>query len=129
MVIVQSINSSYQFERAFSEAGRSNNFSHEGLEALYDYLDDLSEETGENIELDVIALCCEYTEESFDDIINNYKIDVSELDDMDDKTEDGEDEYTEEEKQEKKIEIVREFLEGETSIVGKTAEGFVFACF
>lgn len=129
MAIVQTINHFSIFDGAFQEANRSNNFSYEGLEALYNYLDDLSEDTGENIELDVIALCCEYTEESFDDIINNYKIDMSELDDMNDKSEDGNDEYTDEEKQEKKIEIIREFLEGETSIVGKTAEGFVFACF
>lgn len=129
MAIVQTISSSYQFERAFSDVNCSNNFTYEGLKALHDYLDDLSEETGENIELDVIAVCCEYTEESFNDIINNYKIDMSELDDMNDKTEDGEDEYTEEEKQEKKIEIIRNFLMDETSIVGETAEGFVFACF
>jgi hypothetical protein len=42
--------------------GRENQFSCEGLEALYDYLTDMEEDTGEEVELDVIALCCEYSE-------------------------------------------------------------------
>jgi hypothetical protein len=41
---------------------RDNQFSFEGLDALYDYLEGLEADTGEKIELDVIALCCEYTE-------------------------------------------------------------------
>jgi hypothetical protein len=39
-----------------------NNFTYEGKRALFDYLEQLSEETGEDIELDTIALCCEYSE-------------------------------------------------------------------
>ena len=37
---------------------RPDNFSYEGLDALYDYLENLEEEQ----ELDVIAFCCEYSE-------------------------------------------------------------------
>ena len=44
----------YEFCRAF-ETTRPNNFSYEGLGALYAYLEELSEDTGEDIELDVIA--------------------------------------------------------------------------
>ena len=50
------------FEQAFCDYGRNDNFSAMGLEALYDYLQDLAFDQGEAIELDVIALCCEYTE-------------------------------------------------------------------
>ncbi len=41
---------------------RKENFSYEGLEALFNYLESYEEDTGEEIELDVIALCCDYTE-------------------------------------------------------------------
>ena len=38
------------------------NFSIEGLMALYDYLVEYEECISDEIELDVIALCCEYSE-------------------------------------------------------------------
>ena len=50
------------FTDAFRDYNRQNNFSYEGLTALYDYLIEYEESCGEEIELDVIALCCEYTE-------------------------------------------------------------------
>ena len=78
MAIVQSINSVYQFEAAFKEAGRSDQFSWEGLKALFEYLDKFSDDVGENIELDVISLCCDYSEDDYRDIAENYSIDLSE---------------------------------------------------
>ena len=57
----QSINM-YQFERAFKNMDRGDQFSYDGLKALYEYLEEYEESTGENIDLDVIALCCDYTE-------------------------------------------------------------------
>lgn len=50
------------FESAFNNMNRENQFSNPGLQALFDYLEQYEEETGQEIELDVIALCCEYTE-------------------------------------------------------------------
>ena len=114
MAIVQSINNVYQFREAFRLAGRSDQFSHEGLEVLFDYLDNLSEDTGEPIELDVVALCCEYYESSIEELINNYNIDLSEVD------EDDTDSI---------IEIVREYLEDNTSVCGEVSNGFVYAAF
>ena len=57
----QSINM-YQFERAFKNMDRGEQFSYDGLKALYEYLVEYEEDTGEEINLDVIALCCEYAE-------------------------------------------------------------------
>ena len=57
----QTINS-YQFEQAFITAGRENNFSYAGRKALFEYLEGCEEETGEELQLDVIALCCGYAE-------------------------------------------------------------------
>jgi hypothetical protein len=52
----------YDFIDAFKKMGREENFSYRGLIALYDYLEMLGENLGQPIELDVIALCCEYAE-------------------------------------------------------------------
>lgn len=41
---------------------RPNQFSRKALVALFDYLDQLEQDLGEEQELDVIALCCEWTE-------------------------------------------------------------------
>ena len=51
-----------QFNDDFRDMGRDNHFSYDGLKTLYDYLEQYGEETGEEVELDVIALCCEFTE-------------------------------------------------------------------
>jgi hypothetical protein len=62
----QTINFS-QFTDAFNGpegSDRSNQFSYEGKKALFDYLEEYEDSTGEEVELDVIALCCEYTEYS-----------------------------------------------------------------
>jgi len=50
------------FERAFQRYGRGEQFSYEGLEALFEHLELLESDMAEDIELDVIGLCCEYTE-------------------------------------------------------------------
>lgn len=51
----------FQFCDSFSDTYK-NNFSYEGKRALFDYLEQYEEETGEEIELDTVALCCEYSE-------------------------------------------------------------------
>ena len=111
MAIVQSINTVYQFREAFRLAGRNDQFSYEGLEVLFDYLDQLSEDTGEPIELDVVALCCEYSEDSIEELIESYSIDVSDA-----------------ENDEEEIHaIVREYLHDNTSVCGEVSGGFVYA--
>jgi len=62
------------FVNAFKEAGHGEQFSFNGLHALYDYLKDYEESTGEELELDVIALCCEFTEASYNDIEEAYNL-------------------------------------------------------
>jgi hypothetical protein len=51
----------YDFQKAFQDL-RPNNFSYQGLRALFEYLEDSEESTGEEIEFDVIALCCDFIE-------------------------------------------------------------------
>ena len=62
---------------------RQNSFSYDGLVALYNYLNDLSEDTGEDIELDIIALCGEYEEEAPEYFLTQYGVNsVEELKDI-----------------------------------------------
>ena len=51
----------HDFHNEF-QAIRPGQFSYEGLKALFEYFEDLASQTGEEIELDVIAICSEYTE-------------------------------------------------------------------
>lgn len=57
----QSINA-YQFERAFVNMGRRDQFSYAGLNALFEHLEQYEEDSGQELELDVIALCCDFSE-------------------------------------------------------------------
>ncbi|WP_288985317.1 hypothetical protein [uncultured Flavobacterium sp.] len=50
------------FRDAFHDCGRKENFSYNGLEALYDFLTEIEEGSGIEQELDVIAICCDFTE-------------------------------------------------------------------
>ena len=63
----------YDFERAFVDCGRGNQFTYEGLQTLYEMLEEYEEDTGEELELDVIALCCDFTEyDSFEELTEAY---------------------------------------------------------
>lgn len=52
---------SYDFIKAFEEL-RPDNFTRAGLNALFDYLEEFEADTGHEMELDVIAICCDFTE-------------------------------------------------------------------
>jgi hypothetical protein len=54
--------SSYQFVEAFRAAGRESQFSRPALFALFDYLEDLEDSCGVELELDPVAICCEWSE-------------------------------------------------------------------
>lgn len=62
------------FKNAFVEMGRKDNFSYEGLSALFEYLEETEKDIGEDWELDVIALCCDFSEEHYSDIAENFGI-------------------------------------------------------
>jgi len=84
----QTINFS-QFCDAFHNMDRNDNFSYKGKQALFDYLESYEEdcETETEIELDVIALCCEYSELTYDELFDQYDIDIEEYDDIEERNE------------------------------------------
>ena len=103
--MIQTINVS-DFRDAFRAYGRADQFSYEGLGALFDYLEDFD---GGGYDLDVIALCCDYSEDSFEDIAKAYGIELSENDD-----------------EIVNREMVRDYIDNHTIIVGETATCFIY---
>jgi hypothetical protein len=81
----QTINFS-QFCDAFHNMGREDQFSYEGKKALFEYLEQLSDDCGIEIELDVIALCCEYSEYSDLEEIQEDYTNIESLEDLYDHT-------------------------------------------
>lgn len=100
------------FREAFRQCNHSDNFTHEGLQVLFDYLEDYSKDTGENIELDVILLCCDYREGNASDVIQDYNLD-----------------YTEEMSEEELSDVARDYLQENTVLLGETLTGFVYLNF
>ena len=60
-----------EFRNAF-QAHERTNFSYEGLAVLFDALEDFESGGGEEMELDVIGLCCDFVEMSADEVKDNY---------------------------------------------------------
>ena len=103
----------YSFADAFKRHNRQDQFSYEGLEVLFDYLEECSDSTGEPVELDVVALCCDYYESTIEEIIEQCRIDVSDADGDEDEIK----------------AIVEEYLQDNTSVCGDVSGGFVYAAF
>lgn len=98
------------FHDAFIKADRKENFSYDGRNTLFDYLEQYEEDTGEELELDVIALCCDYSEDTPEDIANNYDVDIDDIDSDDDDA---------------VKEAVMEYLNDNTTVVGETNKGTI----
>jgi len=94
---------------AFRDMNRDDNFSYEGKRALFDYLEAYENDTGESVELDIIDLCCDYQEATYEEIASAYNIESDDEDGLED--------------------AVREHLEYRTTIVGEVPGGFVYAEF
>jgi hypothetical protein len=84
-MIMQEITKS-QFIDKFNQI-RPDNFSYQGLSVLYDWLVEYYEEADNDYKLDVIAICCEYSEyESLEEFNKDYDRDYESIDDIRDDT-------------------------------------------
>lgn len=97
------------FHDAFIRMDRKENFSYEARELLFDFF----EEVDPDMELDVIAICCDYYENDLDTVISEYRLE-DDVEDMDD---------------DEKLEYVRDYLSDNTSMIGETSTGFVYVAF
>lgn len=105
-IMFQSVTFS-SFCDSFHNLDRQDQFTYAGKRVLFDYLEEYEAATGDSVELDVIALCCEYVESTHAEVMRDYSLDS-------DTTE----------------EQVLEWLQDNTSVCGETKEGtIVFAQF
>ncbi len=74
-MIIQTI-SETKFMDAFYDAGRGNRFSYEALKELYRYYDESSFDN--HWELDVIEVCCEWTESTPEEFLKDNGIELEE---------------------------------------------------
>lgn len=72
----------YEFLRTFktwTANDRNRQFSHQALKEIFAILTEYEEDTGQEIELDVVAICCSFTE--YDNIDEAYEAYECSLDD------------------------------------------------
>ena len=78
-MLYQEINQA-DFISAFKSI-RPDNFSYEGLKSLYGYFEELSDD--QNIEFDVIAICCDFTEyDSLAEFNRDYGMKLDEVEEL-----------------------------------------------
>lgn len=100
------------FIRAFEEV-RPENFTRPALAALFDYLREREQDFGEEYELDVIALCCEWSEyETVQEAASAYGWEAPER---------GDDESGDE--------MALDWLEGKTQVIALDEGGVVMLDF
>ncbi len=100
-----------QFTDAFM-AIRPNNFSYEGLTWLFDWIEEQENNEGIEQELDVIALCCDFSESSYEEVIKDYDL--------------ADEEYEDPETMQQ---AVIDYLNSETTIVGYDDDKIVYLNF
>lgn len=93
---------------------RPDNFSYDGLRALFDHLEEHEKDSGEELELDVIAICYDFCEGTDEEIAQNYGIDG--LDDCDDDDEE-------------KHALVIDYLESEGALVADLETTILYRSF
>ena len=113
----------HQFRDAFMDI-RPDSFSYEGLELLFNWYEEYEDSTGEEMELDVIAICCEWEESTIDEVINNYIVSTHNgktsiyNDTVNDALEDCDEE-------EERAEVMEEWLQDNTTVAGVTESGSI----
>lgn len=115
MALIEKISSSDLYHMA-CRMNRGDNFGYAGWNAIGDYLENLSEDLGEDIEIDIIGICCEYTMlESAQEVFDAYEqINPDGWEDMDG----GE-----------KLEAIEEFLQENTQVVSCEEGCIIFVAF
>ena len=86
-MLVSAITNTYDFRLEFLNSSRAEQFSLLALDALFEYLDELSDAIGEDIKVDVIGICCEWSEyDSVEECCAAYGSDYNDLYDLQDVT-------------------------------------------
>jgi hypothetical protein len=87
----------YDFRTSFYNMERYDQFGYEALGLLFDYFEELDPD----MELDVIAICCDYAVDTVEDIAQAYSIEPDD---------------------------VMDYLQDNTSVVGECSDGRIVYC-
>ena len=72
----------YQFRDAFLQSDTyKNNFTYDGLTILFDWLEELAQDTGQETPFDMVSIACEFSEGSPREIFEAFDIEPMEDDD------------------------------------------------
>ena len=91
---------------------RPDNFSYEGLRVLFDHIADIDNSCGEESELDVIGLCCDFAESTWEAIASDFNIEIDENENDD----------------EQKVQVL-DFLADQGALIGETSNSIVYRQF
>lgn len=106
MALIETISSSDLFHMA-CRMDRGNNFGYKGWNAIGEHLEQLSEDIGKDIEIDIVAICCDYAiAESAEDWWEEHgpysNIDPEEWEEMD---------------EDERLQAIEDYLNERTSVV------------
>lgn len=117
MAITQTV-TKYQIVDIATAWNRLDNFGYHGWQKLFDYMEEMSEETGEDIELDIVAWCCDYSMyESIQDFRDAFQMDLPDDEEWNEMDDEG------------KLETIKEFLQDNTSLVCCEEDCIIFQAF
>ena len=69
-------------DRFISSNTYKNNFSFDGLKTLFDYLEQWEQEMDNQVEFDMVGICCDYSEyENKKELEKNYNMSIEEIGD------------------------------------------------
>ena len=76
------------FRQRFVDYGRESQFSYEALGALFEHLEEIEDATGEETNLDVIGICCDFSEFTREEITDELESKGFGPEDFDEEAED-----------------------------------------
>lgn len=114
MALIEKISSSDLYHMA-CRMDRGHNFGYAGWRAIGDYLEQLSDDIGEDVEVDIIGICCDYS--SADSVEEFYSEWRSSLGFSKEGLNIDTAEIWEEMSEEEKLEAVQDYLQENTSVV------------
>lgn len=80
--------SNWDFVQSFKQSDTyKDNFSTSGLDLLFAWFEQYEDETGQEVELDVVAICCDFNENTWQEVAEYYGVDLTECEDDDEKKE------------------------------------------
>ena len=106
MALIEKISSSDLFHMA-CRMDRGDQFGYKGWNAIGDYLENLRDDLGEDIEVDIVGTCCDYSmaesiEDAWEQVVKFGNIDDEQWEEMDEK---------------EKLDAIEEYLQDCTSVV------------